>query len=96
MRIAATAAVLGPIALAASGLWALAPATPAAAHGWGCGHGWRAGCYVTPQYFRYRPPNLAARCFASRWSDVHCPYSERPSSWRGCWMNRYGRMVCRK
>ena len=74
----------------------LATSTAVDAHG-GCK--WKHGCYerpVTPQYFRYRPPSLNARCFASRYGAVHCPYTERPAWWRGCWMNRYGRMVCNK
>ncbi len=77
------AGVLAPLAHAAPD-----SAMPASWCGYKCGRP------ITPQYFRYRPPSLAARCFHSRYGDVYCPYAERPAWWRGCWMGRDGRKVC--
>lgn len=96
--VAALAVALLPGRATAFGLSGLAPLKAAATDGivqasW-CG--WKCGNPITPQYFRYRPPSLGARCFRSHWGDVACPYSERPPWWRGCWMDRTGRMVCQK
>lgn len=67
----------------------------ASASGWRC-DGWKGHrlCRVTPQYFRYRPPSLRARCWSSQFGPSTCPYAEKPLWYRGCWLNRYGRVVC--